>query len=221
MTLDEMTINSLFSCDVPYLVDLFASCTYPWELLPRIKALTEQLVRDGLNGFTKYADNVLVGRDVKIYPNVVFDGPCVIGHNCELRPGAFLRGSIITGEKCVIGNSTELKNCILLNHVDVPHYNYVGDAVLGNYAHLGAGSVCSNLKGDKSNVVIHGDVDVPTGLRKCGAIVGDGTEVGCHCVLNPGTVIGRSSRVYPMVSVRGTIPANVLVKESGTFVPLH
>ena len=144
--------------------------------------------------------------------------PAVIGHGCEVRVGAYIRGNVITGENCVIGNSSELKNCILLSRVQVPHYNYVGDSVLGNRAHMGAGAICSNLKSDKSNVAVKGDEIYETGLRKFGAILGDGADIGCGSVLNPGTVIGRESSVYPLTSVRGVIPCRCIVKSSSEIV---
>ncbi len=204
----------LFSCDVPYLRDFFSSHEYPWQMLPEIKELAKRLVSDGIEGFTEMKAGVLVGMDVKIHESAVIEPPAVIGHGCEIRPGAYIRGNVITGENCVIGNSSELKNCILLSHVQVPHYNYVGDSVLGNRAHMGAGAICSNLKSDKSNVAVKGDETYETGLRKFGAMLGDGADIGCGSVLNPGTVIGRESSVYPLTSVRGVIPGGCIVKSS-------
>ena len=218
MTTDAVKTSSLFLCRVPYLAPLFASCEYPWEMLPEIGALALRLVREGVDGFTLLGDGILVGQNVRIAESASLTGPLVIGHGSEIRPGAYLRGNVITGEKCVIGNSTELKNCILLDRVEVPHYNYVGDSVLGNRAHLGAGVVCSNLKSDKRNVIIRAEEPIPTGLRKCGAFVGDGAEVGCSSVLNPGTVIGQSTRVYPLTSLRGVIPPGMIVKSAGETV---
>lgn len=181
----------LFSCEVPYLRDFFSAHEYPWQMLPEIKELAKKLVSEGIEGFTEIKAGVLVGRSVKIHESAVIEPPAVIGHGCEVRVGAYIRGNVITGENCVIGNSSELKNCILLSHVQVPHYNYVGDSVLGNRAHMGAGAICSNLKSDKGNVVVKSDEIYETGLRKFGAILGDGAEIGCGSVLNPGTVIGR------------------------------
>ena len=183
-------------------------------MLPEIKELAKKLVSEGIEGFTEIKAGVLVGRSVKIHESAVIEPPAVIGHGCEVRVGAYIRGNVITGENCVIGNSSELKNCILLSHVQVPHYNYVGDSVLGNRAHMGAGSICSNLKSDKSNVVVKSDEIYETGLRKFGAILGDGADIGCGSVLNPGTVIGRESSVYPLTSVRGVIPCGCIVKSS-------
>ena len=144
--------------------------------------------------------------------------PAIIGAGTEIRPGAYLRGNVICGYNCVIGNSTELKNVVLLDKVQVPHYNYVGDSVLGNRAHLGGGAICSNLKADGKNVVIHGDQEYETGLRKIGAILGDHADVGCGCVLNPGTVVGKNTSVYPLTSLRGVYPADCIVKAQKEIV---
>lgn len=208
----------LFSCEVPYLCDFFSAHEYPWQMLPEIKELAKKLVSEGIDGFTEIKPGVLVGKGVKIHESAVIEPPAVIGHGCEVRVGAYIRGNVITGENCVIGNSSELKNCILLSRVQVPHYNYVGDSVLGNRAHMGAGSICSNLKSDKGNVVVKSDEIYETGLRKFGAILGDGADIGCGSVLNPGTVIGRESSVYPLTSVRGVIPCRCIVKSSSEIV---
>ncbi|MBE6757904.1 MAG: UDP-N-acetylglucosamine pyrophosphorylase [Ruminococcaceae bacterium] len=197
---------------------LFEAAEYPWEMLPLIKEHIGMLLRDGIAGYTFYAEGVLVGEGVKIYPTATVEAPAVIGAGTEIRPGAFLRGNVITGENCVIGNSSELKNCILLDGVQVPHYNYVGDSVLGNRAHMGAGSICSNLKSDGRPVVIHGDTDYETGLRKIGGILADGADVGCGCVLNPGTVIGKNTSVYPLTALRGVFPEESIVKSVDNVV---
>lgn len=208
----------LFDCRTPYLKELFDSCEYPWEMLTRIRELARRLADEGLEGYTLISDGVLVGADVKIYPTATIEGPCVIGSGTEIRPGAFIRGGVITGERCVIGNSSELKNCILLEHVQIPHYNYVGDSILGNDAHTGAGTICSNLRSDGSPVVIHADVDIPTGLRKVGAILADGADIGCGSVANPGTVVGKRTSVYPLTSLRGVYPADCIVKSTKEIV---
>ncbi len=208
----------LYACQTPYLQPLFEKAEYPWEILPRIKEYILSLIETGIAGYTEIKPGVLVGENVKIYPNTVIEAPAIIGSGTEIRPGAFLRGAVITGEDCVIGNSSELKNCVLLNHVQVPHYNYVGDSVLGNFAHMGAGSICSNLKSDGKSVVIHGNEEYETGLRKIGGILADGADIGCGCVLNPGTVIGKNTSVYPLTSLRGVFPANCIVKNSDTIV---
>lgn len=208
----------LFECRTPYLKALFDSAEYPWEMLPRIKSYIISLLENGLEDFSEISEGVFVGKDVKIYPNVIIEAPAIIGCGTEIRPGAFIRGSVITGENCVIGNSTELKNCVLLDGVQVPHYNYVGDSILGNKAHMGAGSICSNLKADKKNVVIKGDVNYETGIKKIGAILGDGADIGCGCVLNPGTVVGKRTSVYPLTALRGVYPEDSIVKSADNIV---
>ena len=210
--------KELFDCSIPYLTELFDNAEYPWEMLPKIKEYAKKLIDKGIEGYTLLAPDVLVGENVKIYPTATIEGPCIIGSGTEVRPGAFIRGSVITGENCVIGYSSELKNCILLNQVQIPHYNYVGDSILGNKAHTGAGTICSNLKTGGSPVVNHGDVDGETNLRKIGGILGDGAEVGCGAVLNPGTIIGKNTSVYPLTAVRGVIEDNCIVKAMNNIV---
>lgn len=202
----------LFDCNVPYLKDFFNSHEYPWQMLPKIKDLILSLIEKGLPDFTELKPGVLVGKNVKIADYVTIEAPAIIGHGTEIRPGAYIRGSVITGSDCVLGNSSEFKNCILLDRVQAPHYNYVGDSILGNLAHMGAGSICSNLKADGKPVVIHGDTDIETGLRKIGGILADEADIGCGCVLNPGTVIGKNTSVYPLVALRGVFPAGCIVK---------
>ena len=210
--------KELYASQPEYLVELFEESEYPWEMLPKIKNYILALIEKGIPGYTLLSDGVLVGENVKIYPTATIEGPTIIGSGTEVRPGAFIRGSVITGENCVIGNSTELKNCVLLDKVQIPHYNYVGDSVLGNKAHTGAGTICSNLKSDGKPVVIHGDVDYETGLRKIGGILADGADVGCGSVINPGTVIGKNTSVYPLTALRGVYPANCIVKATNTVV---
>ena len=208
--------KDLFDCKTPYLTELFEKCTYPWEMLPDIKNYIKTLVERGMDGFTEISEGVFVGENVKIYPTAVIEPPAIIGAGTEIRPGAFIRGSVITGANCVIGNSTELKNCILFDGVQVPHYNYVGDSILGYKAHLGAGAITSNVKSDKTLVVIKSPTEcVPTERKKVGAFLGDNVEVGCNSVLNPGTVIGKNSRVYPLSCVRGVIEENCIYKQGG------
>lgn len=187
-------------------------------MLPLIKEYIKKLIADGIDGYTEISDGVLVGKDVKIYPTATIEAPAIIGDGTEIRPGAFIRGSVITGKNCVIGNSSELKNCILLDKVQVPHYNYVGDSVLGNFAHMGAGSICSNLKSDGKPVVIHADKDYETGLRKIGGILADHADIGCGCVLNPGTVVGKNTSVYPLTSLRGVISGGCIVKSPDNII---
>lgn len=219
MQLDKkVKTKELFECNVPYLSDLFEESVYPWDMLPKIKELIASLLESGIEGFTELKKGVLVGENVKISEFATIEAPAIIGSGTEIRPGAYLRGNVITGENCVIGNSSEIKNAILLEKVQVPHYNYVGDSVLGNKAHMGAGSICSNLKSDGKAVVVHGDTDYDTKLRKVGGILADGADVGCGCVINPGTVIGKNTTVYPLTSLRGVYPANCIVKAQEKIV---
>lgn len=215
----EVEAAALFDCRVPYLRALFAAHRYPWELLGEIGSRAAALVRNEIEGFRKVADGVLVGEGCRIHESAVLIGPAILGAGCEVRPGAYLRGGVITGEGCVIGNSCELKNCILLDGVQAPHYNYIGDSVLGNRAHLGAGAICSNLKAGGSDVTVHGERDYETGRRKVGAFLGDGADIGCGCVLNPGTVVGKATSVYPLLALRGVYPAGCIVKDEMHTVP--
>ncbi len=213
-----MLTKDLFSYLPPYLDELFAQCQYPWQILPKIKECAKALLASGIEGYSLIADDVLVAEKVNIAPTATIIGPCIIGEGTEVRPGAYIRGNVIIGKNCVVGNSSELKNCILLDFCQVPHYNYIGDSVLGNHSHMGAGAICSNLKSDGSNVVVRGDVSYDTGLRKMGAILADDADVGCGCVLNPGTVIGRGTSVYPLTSVRGVVASGCIVKSADNIV---
>ncbi len=208
----------LYECNVPYLKDLFAESVYPWDMLGKIKGLCAKLLEEGIEGFSEIETGILVGRDVKIAPTATIIPPAILGHGTEVRPGAYLRGNVITGENCVLGNSSEFKNCILLDKVQAPHYNYVGDSVLGNKAHMGAGSICSNLKTDGKAVVIHGEEDIETGIRKIGGILADGADIGCQCVINPGTVIGKRTSAYPLTALRGVFPADCIIKSLDNVV---
>ncbi len=210
--------HELFNCEVPYLKDFFKAYKYPWEMLPEINSLILSLIQKGIDGFTELKPNVFIGKDVKIADTATIEGPAIIGHGTEIRPGAYLRGNIITGANCVLGNSSEFKNCVLLDKVQAPHYNYVGDSILGNKAHMGAGSICSNLKSDGKSVVIHAGTDIETGLRKIGGILADGADIGCGCVINPGTVIGKNTSVYPLTALRGVYPENSIVKSQNVVV---
>ena len=199
---------------------LLEGTVYPWEALKKIKdfilELGSQLPKDE---FEEREEHVWVARDAVIWPLNTICGPVIIGHETEVRPGAFIRGSALVGDHCVVGNSTELKNVILFDNVQVPHYNYVGDSILGYKSHMGAGAVTSNVKSDKLLVVVRcGDERMETGLKKIGAMLGDRVEVGCNSVLNPGTVIGRDSNVYPTSCVRGTVPAGSIWKNNGIVV---
>ncbi len=210
--------KDLYASQPEYLAPLFEECEYPWEMLPKLKDYIKNLIEKGIPGYTLLKEGVLIGENVKIYDTATIEGPTIIGSGTEVRPGAFIRGSVITGEDCVMGNSSEFKNCILLDKVQVPHYNYIGDSVLGTKAHTGAGTICSNLKSDGKPVVIHGDEDYETGLRKIGGILADGADVGCGSVINPGTVIGKNTSVYPLTALRGVYPAECIVKDAKTVV---
>ena len=214
----KVKTKELFDCTVPYLKNLFEEGVYPWEMLPKIKELIDSLIISGIEGFTELKKGVLVGEKVKSAELATIQAPAIIGSGTEIRPGAYLRGNVITGRNCVIGNSSEIKNAILLDNVQVPHYNYIGDSVLGNRAHMGAGSICSNLKSDGKQVVIHAEEEIPTGLRKLGGILADGADIGCGCVINPGTVIGKNTSVYPLTSLRGVYPADCIVKAQNQTV---
>lgn len=215
---ESVKTKALFACEVPYLKDFFDAHEYPWEMLPHIKEYILSLIETGIEGFTLLREGVLVGRDVSIHESAVILGPAVLGHGTEVRPSAYLRGAVITGEGCVLGNSCEYKNCILLDGVQTPHYNYVGDSILGNLAHMGAGAVCSNLKSDGRPVVIHADTPIKTGIRKIGGILADGADVGCGSVINPGTVIGKRTSVYPLTALRGVYPPDHIVKATDRAV---
>ena len=214
----QVKTKDLFECNTPYLLNLFNRYEYPWEMLPDIKQYTVELIKNPPERFEKWSEDVYVGENVKISSTATITGPAIIGSGTEIRPGAFIRGSVITGKNCVIGNSSELKNCILLDDVQTPHYNYVGDSILGNHAHLGAGAICSNLKADGKNIIIRGDTDYETGLRKIGGILADNADIGCGCVLNPGTVIGKNTSVYPLNSLRGVFPEGCIVKSQNNIV---
>lgn len=210
--------SDLFDLKTPYLTPLFNDADYPWQILPRISNYIKILLNSGIDGFCEIKKGVLVGQGVKIYDTAVIEAPAVIGSGTEIRPGAFIRGNVITGANCVIGNSSELKNCILLQNVQVPHYNYIGDSILGNGAHTGAGVICSNLKSDGKAVIIRGEQNYETGLRKVGGFLADGADVGCGCVINPGTIIGKNTSVYPLTSLRGVVPAGCIVKSANNIV---
>ncbi len=211
-------ISDLYDLDHTLAKDYLNQFTYPWEALKGIKdmilALGETLGED----YTQVSEQVWVHKTAKVFPTAYLGAPCIIGANTEVRHCAFVRGSALVGENCVVGNSVELKNVILFDNVQTPHYNYVGDSILGYKSHMGAGSITSNVKSDKTLVVIHGEENVETGQKKVGALLGDFVEVGCNSVLNPGTVIGRHSSVYPTSTGRGVVPANSIYKTGGVIV---
>ncbi|MDD6734370.1 MAG: UDP-N-acetylglucosamine pyrophosphorylase [Lachnospiraceae bacterium] len=213
------TIKNLYDLDETIAKELFDGKTYPWEVLPLIH---DYIIRLGQtlpeDKFDCIKENVWVAKSATVYPSAYINGPAIIDEEAEVRHGAFIRGNAIVGKKAVVGNSTELKNVVLFNRVQVPHYNYVGDSILGFKAHMGAGSITSNVKSDKTLVVVKEEEKIETGLKKFGAMLGDGVEVGCNSVLNPGTVIGRNSNIYPISSVRGFIPSDSIYKEKGNIV---
>lgn len=197
---------------------LFEGIDYPWEVLPRIEAFIMQLgPMLPEEEFDKIGDNVWIAKSAKVADTASITGPCIIDENAQIRHCAFIRGNAIIGKGAVVGNSCEIKNSILFDEVEAPHYNYVGDSVLGYKAHLGAGAITSNIKNDKKNVMIKFPLgEIETGLRKLGAVVGDGVQVGCNTVLNPGTVIGKNTRIYPLNSVRGWVNENSIYKKEGS-----
>ena len=214
------TIHDLYDLDHTLAKDYLAQFTYPWEALKGIKdfiiALGETLDK---NEYEEVSEHVWVHKSATDFYSAYLGAPCIIGPRTEVRQCAFIRGSALVGADCVVGNSTELKNVILFDHVQTPHYNYVGASILGYYSHTGAGAITSNVKSDKKLIVIHnGDEQIETGLKKIGAMLGDYVEVGCNSVLNPGTVIGRHSNVYPTSCVRGVIPEASIFKNDGTII---
>ena len=211
------TIKDLYDLKHTLAAEYLAGFTYPWEALSGIKGLILTLGPALGEDYTEASAGVWVHKTAKIAPTAYLGAPCIIGAGTEVRHCAFIRGAALVGENCVVGNSVELKNVILFDSVQTPHYNYVGDSILGYKSHMGAGSVTSNVKSDKSPVVIHGSKEIPTGRKKVGAMLGDFVEVGCNSVLNPGTVIGRNSNVYPLSCVRGVIPANSIYKTGGVI----
>lgn len=212
-------IDDLFDLSHTRSADYLRQFQYPWEALKGIREFILQLGQTlPPEEFDQIAPQIWVHKTAAIAPTAYLGAPCIIGAGTEVRHGAFIRGSALVGDQCVVGNSVELKNVILFDKVQVPHFNYVGDSILGYKAHMGAGSITSNVKSDKSLVVIHGQEDIPTGIKKVGAMLGDFTEVGCNSVLNPGTVIGRNVSVYPLCSVRGVVPENSIYKSGGIIV---
>lgn len=217
------TIQEMYDLDHTLAKKYLSQFTYPWEALGGIKdmivSLGESLSKDE---YEEVSEHVWVHKTAHVFPSAYLGAPCIIGPRTEVRHCAFIRSAALVGADCVVGNSVELKNVILFDHVQTPHYNYVGDSILGYYAHTGAGSITSNVKSDKTLVVVHDRVNnenIETGLKKMGAMLGDHVEVGCNSVLNPGTVIGRNSNVYPTSCVRGVIPENSIWKNDGTIVP--
>jgi len=218
--LEALTVKENYSLDQTIAKDIFNGVTYPWEVLPKISDFILELGATlSEDEYEKRGENVWVAKSAKVAPTAFINGPAIIGKDAEVRHCAFIRGNAIVGEGAVVGNSTELKNVILFNKVQVPHYNYVGDSVLGYKSHMGAGSITSNVKSDKKLVVVKaGEEKIETGMKKFGAMLGDEVEVGCGSVLNPGTVVGNHSNIYPLSSVRGFVPANSIYKKQGEVV---
>ena len=212
------TVSSLYDLSHTMAADYLRQFTYPWEALSGIKNLILELGKTLGDDYTEVSDQVWVHKTAKVFPSAYLGAPCIIGPDTEVRHCAFIRGAALVGAGCVVGNSVELKNVILFDKVQVPHFNYVGDSILGYKAHMGAGSVTSNVKSDKSLVVVHTDPEIPTGLKKFGAMLGDGVEVGCNSVLNPGTVVGKNSSIYPVSCVRGVVPENSIYKDKEHIV---
>ena len=216
----ELTVAQLYTLEETIARDIFQGVTYPWEVLPKIssfiKELGETLPEDE---YDKVGEDVWIAKSDKVFDSAYIHGPAIIGKEAEVRHCAFIRGNAIVGEGAVVGNSTELKNVILFNKVQVPHYNYVGDSILGYKAHMGAGSITSNVKSDKKLVVVKTSKEnIETGMKKFGAMLGDEVEVGCGTVLNPGSVVGKHTNIYPLSSVRGYVPAESIYKKQGEVV---
>lgn len=217
---NKLTVKELYNLDETIAKPLLESVTYPWEALPRIHDFIIELGNTlSEDIYEKREEDIWIAKSVKIFDSANITGPCIICEEAEVRHCAFIRGNAIVGKNTVVGNSTELKNVILFNAVQVPHYNYVGDSILGYKSHMGAGSITSNVKSDKTLVHVKGEgMDIDTGLKKFGAMLGDNVEVGCNSVLNPGTVVGASTNVYPLSMVRGYVPSNSIYKNNTEII---
>ena len=215
--METCKIKNLYNLNETIAAELFDGAEYPWEVLPKISDFIRKLGSTlSEDEYEKRGEDVWIAKSAKVAPTAYINGPAIIGKGAEVRHCAFIRGNALVGEGAVVGNSTELKNVVLFNKVQVPHYNYVGDSILGYKAHMGAGSITSNVKSDKKLVVVKaGEERIETGLKKFGAMIGDEVEVGCGSVLNPGTVIGPHSNIYPLSSVREVVPANIIYKKRG------
>ena len=215
-----MKIKELYDLEKTIAKEVFAECEYPWQVLPKIKEFTVSLGNTlDKEKFEEVSPNVWIAKSAKIASTAFIAAPCIIDEDAEVRHCAFIRGGVIVGKNCVVGNSTEMKNAIIFDNVQIPHFNYVGDSILGYKSHLGAGAVTSNVKSDKTLVTIkNGDEKIETGMKKFGAMVGDFTEVGCNSVLCPGTVVGRNCTIYPLSRVRGYLKENSIFKADGNIV---
>ena len=218
--MQELETRNILNLDETISKNIFDNATYPWEVLTKINDFIIKLGNElDLNKFEKKSENIWIAKSAKIAPTSCITGPCIIDEDAEIRHSAFIRGNAIVGKNVVVGNSTELKNVIIFNNAQVPHYNYVGDSILGYKSHMGAGSIISNLKSDKSLVTVKcNNEKIETNLKKFGAILGDNVEVGCGSVLNPGTVIGRKTNIYPLSSVRGYVNPNMIYKNQNEIV---
>ena len=216
----NIEIRDLYDLNQTIAKDLFEGVTYPWEVLPKIKEFIIEFGKKlDKEEYNEVSENIWVAKSAKVAPTAFIAAPAIIGKNAEIRHCAFIRGSAIIGENTVVGNSTEVKNSIFFNNAKAPHYNYVGDSILGYKAHMGAGSITSNVKSDETLVVVkNGNESIETGLKKFGCMVGDNVEVGCGSVLNPGSVVGRKTNIYPLSSVRGVIKENSIYKKQGDIV---
>lgn len=223
MKMQELEVKELFDLEQTIAKELFQRYTYPWEILKEIGGYILELSKSlSLEEYDQVSEDVWIAKSATVAPTAYIHGPAIIGKNAEIRHCAFIRGNAIVGEGAVVGNSTELKNVILFNKVQVPHYNYVGDSILGYKSHMGAGSITSNVKSDKTLVKIKFQNErIETGLKKMGAILGDNVEVGCGSVLNPGTIIGKETNIYPLSSVRGYIPKMSIYKKAGEIANKH
>lgn len=218
--MEECKIKNLYNLEETIAKPLLEGLIYPWEALPKINDFIIEL-GNKLNPeiYELKGQNIWIAKSANIFPTAYIKGPAIIGENAEIRHCAFIRGKVIVGNNAVVGNSTELKNVILFNNVQVPHYNYVGDSILGYKSHMGAGSITSNVKSDKKLVVVkNGKDNIETGLKKFGAMIGDNVEIGCGSILNPGSVIGRNTNIYPLSSVRGVVPQNSIYKKQNEIV---
>jgi NDP-sugar pyrophosphorylase family protein len=217
MSKEQITIAELFDLNQTKAGSFLKKFTYPWEALGSIHDLILEIGKSlPEDRYEKRGEDVWIARSAKVFDSVYIHGACIIGEETEVRHCAFIRGDALVGDHCVIGNSVELKNVIIFNNAEVPHYNYVGDSILGYHAHMGAGSITSNIKADRTNIVIKGiEKSYETGRRKIGAILGDWVEVGCNAVLNPGTVVGKHSMIYPTSCIRGIVPSETIVKNTG------
>ena len=218
--MEECKVCNLYNLEETIAKELLEKVTYPWEVLSQINDYILELgSKLDLEKYEKIGEDVWIAKTAKVMPSAYIHGPAIIGENAEVRHCAFIRGKVIVGEGAVVGNSTELKNVILFNKVQVPHFNYVGDSILGYKAHMGAGSITSNVKSDKKLVIVKkGEEKIETGLKKFGAMIGDEVEIGCGSVLNPGTVLGKNSNIYPLSSVRGVVPKNSIYKNKNEIV---